>query len=364
VSPRDSAGKEAAPLISIIVPVRNEAKCIERTLARLVTQRYDPRRFEVIVVDGESSDGTPELVAKFARRHDNVRLFCNARRLSSAARNIGIREARGDVVVVVDGHCELQDDGYLAALAAAFQQSGADCVGRPQPLDIAAASPLQRAIAAARSSRLGHHPDSHVYSGREGFVPAKSVAVAYRRSVFERVGGFDERFDACEDVEFNHRVDCAGLRCYFTPRLAAAYRPRDNLRDLFRQLARYGRGRVRLLRAHPETFRLPTFLPALFVLGCLAGLGAMWWPYWLRAAYLLALALYGASVATASLVAAARGRDVMALFWLPLVFFTIHAGAGCGILFEFCFPAAAPQSAAAESAGARQVEGSGRCESW
>src|SRR5207253_399201 len=100
-------------------------------------------------------------------------------------------------------HCELDNPHYLAELADAFTARGADCVGRPQPLEVAGAGRLQRAIAAARASRLGHHPDSHIWSDRAGFVPPQSVAVAYRREVFEVVGLFDERFDACEDVEFN-----------------------------------------------------------------------------------------------------------------------------------------------------------------
>ena len=60
------------------------------------------------------------------------------------------------------------------------------------------------------------------------------MAVAYRREVFEAVGTFDERFDACEDVEFNHRVDRAGLKCFFTPRVALRYHPRTSLAGLVR----------------------------------------------------------------------------------------------------------------------------------
>src|SRR5204862_2547273 len=138
-------------------------------------------------------------------------------------RNAAVRAARGEIVVLVDGHCELDGPGYLREVASAFARSGADCLGRPQPLDVSRATALQRAVAAARASRLGHHPDSHIYSDREGFVPPQSVAVAYRREVFERVGYFDESFDACEDVELNHRAARAGLTCYFTPRVAVRY---------------------------------------------------------------------------------------------------------------------------------------------
>ena len=163
-----TANHRPRPFITVVVPVRNEARFIERTLARLAEQDYDAGRFEIIVVDGQSADGTPERVARFAEGHGNVRLFANPRRLGSTARNVALRHARGDVVVIVDGHCELDDRRYLAKLASAFERSGADCVGRPQPLDVSGASRLQRAIAAARGSWLGHHPDSHVYSFARG----------------------------------------------------------------------------------------------------------------------------------------------------------------------------------------------------
>ena len=329
----NSADDSQSLSISVVVPVRDEARFIRRTLTQLLAQSYDPKRFEVIVVDGQSTDDTATIVREFVDRRANVQLLANPKRLSSAGRNIGIRHARGDVVLIVDGHCEL-DDRLLSRLATAFITSGADCVGRPQPLDVSGAGTLGRAIAAARCSRLGHHPDSHIYSSREQFVPASSVAVAYRRSVFEACGYFDEDFDACEDVEFNHRVDRAGLRCYFTPAAAVRYCPRGSLGGLFRQLARYGRGRVRLLRKHPNTFSILSLLPGVFVLGCVLGLGLTWLSHWLAAAYLVSLATYAAVLLGTSLGIGIRRRDVRILPWLPAVFAVIHVGSGCGILGE------------------------------
>ena len=79
------------PFLSVIVPVRNEAHFIRDTLDRLLTQRYDPRRFEVLVADGGSTDGTRTVVAAYARRFPQVRLLDNPGRLSSAGRNAAIR---------------------------------------------------------------------------------------------------------------------------------------------------------------------------------------------------------------------------------------------------------------------------------
>jgi succinoglycan biosynthesis protein ExoA len=322
------------PFISVVVPVRNEAAHLPATLAQLLGQDYPRDRFEVLVADGRSTDTTPDLVRALAARHPNLRLLDNPGRLSSAGRNRAIEAARGDIVVVIDGHCDLQNPHYLRDLAGAFDRSGADCVGRPQPLDLGQATPLQRAIAVARSSRLGHQPDSHIYSDAEGFVPPESVAVAYRRSVFAKVGLFDEDFDACEDVEFNHRVALAGLHCFFTPRVKVHYHPRATLGGLFGQLARYGRGRVRLLRKHPDTFSIACFVPGAFLLGLVVGPLLALLSTWLLLAYAGVVSLYALAVAVACLGCAAGTRDRALLPWLPLVFVTIHLGAGWGIVTE------------------------------
>jgi polysaccharide deacetylase family protein (PEP-CTERM system associated) len=325
---------QAVPFITVVVPVRNEAPFIRATLEQVLAQDYDVGRFEVIVADGRSTDGTPAIVRALQSEYPNLRLLDNPRRWSSAARNRAVRAARGDLIVVVDGHCDLGNPGYLRELADAFARSGADCVGRPQPLDVRGATTVQRAIAAARSSWLGHHPDSYIYTSAEQFVRPQSVAVAYRREVFDRVGLFDESFDACEDVEFNHRVERAGLRCFFTPRVRAHYYPRASLAGLFRQMVRYGRGRVRLLRKHPETFTLGGFLPALFLAGVVLGAGLAWLAGWLAVVYAGALAVYGAAVAGVSAAICWQGGEIRLLAWLPAVFAAIHCGAGYGILRE------------------------------
>jgi succinoglycan biosynthesis protein ExoA len=322
------------PFISVIVPARNEAAFIAGTLTQLLRQDYDPRRFEVLVADGGSTDDTRAVVRALAAGHPNLRLLDNPRRWSSAGRNAAVRAARGDIVLLVDGHCELDGTRHLADLADAFRRSGADCVGRPQPLDVRGATRLQRAIAAARASRLGHHPASHIYSSREGFVPPQSVAVAYRREVFATVGLFDETFDACEDVEFNHRVARAGLRCYFTPRVRVRYHPRSSLAGLFRQMVRYGRGRVRLLRKHPETFSLPGFAPAAFLAGVVAGPLLAWWSPLLAAAYAIGLGAYALVMVLFSLALGLRAREPALVPLLPLVYLTTHAGAATGLWLE------------------------------
>jgi glycosyltransferase involved in cell wall biosynthesis len=322
------------PFISVVVPVRNEERFLESTLQQLLSQDYPRSRFEILVADGRSTDGTRAIVQRQQALYPNLYLLDNPSMLASAGRNVAIQAARGDLILIIDGHCELDGRAHLQALAEAFADSGAPCVGRPQPLDVASATPLQRAIAAARASRLGHNPSSFIYSDTPQFVRPQSVAIAYRREVFAEVGLFDESFDACEDVEFNHRVDRAGLPCYFTPRVRVRYQPRETLGGLFRQLQRYGQGRVRLWRKHPDTFSLACFVPAAFLGGVVAGPWFALISGWLGTAYEAVLAIYIAALLVGSLMLAWRGRDLRLLPWLPLTFAAIHFGAGVGIWQE------------------------------
>lgn len=240
----------SAAAVSIVLPVLNEARDIGRLLGEIRQQAPPPGGFEVLVADGGSTDETRAIVRAAAESWPQLRLIDNPRRLSSAGRNVGARAARGKYVLFVDGHCTLPAKDYLVRLVELFESTGAACLSRPQPLDRLGDNPWARAISAARHSRLGHNPSSDIYGGAPGFTDPRSAGAAYRREVIQNLGGYDERFDACEDVEFNHRVAEAGLRAYRHPELSVPYRPRASLRGLFVQMMRYGRGRARLMARH------------------------------------------------------------------------------------------------------------------
>src|SRR5439155_19978013 len=129
----------------------------------------------------------------------------------------------------------------------------------------------------------------------------------YTRAVFHRIGFFDQAFDACEDVEFNHRVHAAGLSCYFAPSVKVAYHPRGHLRALFTQLARYGMGRARLAFKHPRSLTLPALVPSLWVVWVVLGAAASPFVPYLGWLWLASLALYGAVLCGAAAVLS-RGK--------------------------------------------------------
>jgi len=320
-------------MITVIVPVRNEAAGIKGVLLSLLRQDYPADAFEVIVVDGMSDDGTPAIVRRMLNDHRNLRLFDNPKRLSSAARNVGVVNSAGDYLVVVDGHCTIGDRRYLHNLERAFVESGADTLGRPQPLNVDHATAFQKCLARARQSKLGHNPDSAIFSDEAKFVEPQNVAVAYRRRVFDVVGLFDERFDACEDVEFNFRVHQAGMTCYFTPTIGVSYHPRSSLGGLVYQMIRYGRGRSRLAQKHPQSLTLPAVVPAAWLVWLAVAFAVGLFVPYVSTAFCASLVLYLAVVAAVSAALAFRGPPGSAVF-LPLIFVGIHVGFGWGMLRE------------------------------
>jgi glycosyltransferase involved in cell wall biosynthesis len=326
--------------ISVIIPVRNESRYISRTLESLLSQNYPLDKFEIIVVDGCSTDNTFEIVSNYVSRYSGrVRLFTNEKRLASAARNIGILNSRGDVVLIVDGHCIIDNPKMLLSADESFERTKADCLGRPQPLEMSDATLLQWAVAGCRRSWLGHHPDSFIYSNVGCESPAISVAVAYRKDVFERVGFFDENFDACEDVELNYRIDAAKLKCYFEPQIAVRYVPRSTLCGLGFQMFRYGRGRTKLYRKHSDTFSIKSFGLGFFVLWAILGFCISWFDIYFFSGYFFSLyycvmILYLLTILIESARQSILQRRLLILFFLIPVFLTIHFSFGYGIIHE------------------------------
>jgi glycosyltransferase involved in cell wall biosynthesis len=233
----------------------------------LLQQNYPAEMFEILVADGRSTDGTRGLVEQKASSATvPLRVIDNAGIRSGPGRNAGVTAATGDIILFVDGHCEIPSTELLRDTAKLLDETGADCLCRPQPLIAFSPKGVGRIIADARASTLGHGRDSLIYDmSHSGFVHPASSGATYRRPVFERVGMYDESFDACEDVEFNTRVAAAGYKAYTDPRLSVYYEPRNSFRGLFRQMMRYGIGRVRLARKHPESASLSQWAPAVLV---------------------------------------------------------------------------------------------------
>ena len=324
---------ESLPSISVVLPVRNEEAHLGAVLDGLLAQEYPQDRYEILVVDGNSTDGTARVVEEAAKvSAERIRLLPNPRQLSAAGRNVGVRNSAGELIVFIDGHCWIPNRELLLNSARLFETTGAACLCRPQPLTAPGNTWFQKVVADVRATVIGHGLNSAIYSTElEDYVNPTSSGASYRRSVFDHVGFYDERFDACEDVEFNYRVFRAGLRSYTSPRLTVQYATRKTFSGLWKQMVRYGKGRYRFAGIHPEAFSFAQALPAAFLLWlALGGAGALVSRRF-ATLFLATLAVYAGIVAASSVWLGIR-QGWRHLVTAPAVYLTIHLGLGAGFL--------------------------------
>ncbi|MCJ7508975.1 MAG: glycosyltransferase family 2 protein, partial [candidate division Zixibacteria bacterium] len=291
-------------------------------------------RMEVLVVDGMSEDDTKLIVKEIASRYGFMKLLENSQKLSSSGRNIGIKNSKGEIILFVDGHCYIPSNHLLRDMVEIFEKTRADCLCRPQPLNPPDISFFQKIVALARGSFLGHGLDSTIYTQKEDWVDPTSSGAMYVKEVFEKIGYFDEKFDACEDVELNFRVKKANLKSYISPRLTILYYPRENLTKLFKQMWRYGQGRFKFARKHRDAFSFGQVIPSIFVtLLSILFLIGLFNQFFLEV-FLFLLLAYILSVLVFSLILGLKHGRKRILF-LPLVYLAIHFGLGLGFLYGF-----------------------------
>ena len=193
------------PKVSVIIPCLNEAKFIGGCLDSVLSGEFPPRDMEILVVDGNSDDGTQRIIDEYAVRHGNVRRLLNARRNTPSALNIGLAHAWGGVIVRLDAHAVYPPD-YIAKLLEWLDKSGADNVGGVWETVPAGPDPICRAIALALSHRFGvGNSLFRIGSGEPRWVETVPFG-CYRREVFDRIGVFDEELLRDQDDEFNYRL--------------------------------------------------------------------------------------------------------------------------------------------------------------
>jgi glycosyltransferase involved in cell wall biosynthesis len=258
-----------APLVSVIIPCRNEEKFIRSSLGSILEGNFPADQMEVLVVDGRSTDRGREIIREIAERDPRVRLLDNPRKITPVALNIGIRAARGAIVVRMDAHALYPPD-YLTTLTRTLAETGADMVGgyaESLPADPTAVS---RAIALATNHAFA---TGSPFRYRRKSGPSDAVPYGcWRRELFDRVGLFDERLLRNQDNEHSSRILHSGGRIYMTAQARVGYFIRSQLRTLWRQAAVTGMWNAFTQRLHPYTFRWRHFLPGIFFIGSLLSL--------------------------------------------------------------------------------------------
>jgi succinoglycan biosynthesis protein ExoA len=315
------------PLVSIIMPVRNEVAWIEACLQSVLTQEDPGGAFEVLIADGMSTDGTRALLAALAARDARVRLLDNPQQTVSHGLNGAIRAARGRVIVRMDAHTHYAPD-YVRQCVSVLRETGAGAVGGAWRA--VGYTPLQQAIALAFQSPFAcGGARSHAVQ-YEGAVDAVYLG-CWLKTTLEQIGGFDEALIRNQDDELSLRLRLAGFTLWQSRRIHSWYVPRASLRALFRQYAQYGYWKVRVMRTHRRA-QLRHLVPGVCAFGLLGfAVASSVTPVarWLLAGL---LCLYVAVSVDAAFIACTRAAQWRPLWVLPLIFATYHAGYGCGFL--------------------------------
>jgi len=303
----------------------NEEQFIARCLSALRKQEYPPHRYEVIVVDGLSTDRSREIVEEIGRHWPNLRLISNPQRVIPSGLNIGLKEARGEIIVRVDAHTVVATD-YISTCVRYLQSGGADNVGglmRP-----VGEGYVGSAIAFAMASPFGPGPGKFHYFDRQAYVDTVYLGAYYRNTLLG-LGGWDTEMLFSEDDELNFRLRQSGGKILLVPEIRSTYYCRNSLQGLASQYFNYGRFKVRVLIKHRRLASYRHFVPVVFVAAVVGGAVLNPFSLLLRLIWLLILGIYCMVNVAVSFTLAAR-YGWRHLFILPAVFSTLHLSYGLG----------------------------------
>lgn len=337
-----TAAPSTLPSVTVLMPVRNESAYIERALDAVFAQDYPAEQIQILVVDGRSTDDTRERAQRLSReRGREITLVDNPGHIAPCALNAGLREATGEIIVRVDGHCEIGPKYVHNGVAHLEDPAHVDVAGVGGVLDTVGETATARAIAVAMSSRLG--VGGSAFRTSDPDEPVRSVDTvafpAYRRATLEAAGPFDEELVRNQDDEYNYRLRKAGHRILLVPDMPVRYFSRATLGSLFRQYRQYGFWKVRVLQKHPRQMSPRQFAPPLLVGGLLTsfavlfglGLGVLPGPNAFWAALGVALPVVYGLFLTVGATRTARARRVGAPT-LIVALALMHTGYGAGFL--------------------------------
>ncbi|WP_226480140.1 glycosyltransferase [Natrinema amylolyticum] len=237
------------PDVSIIIPVYNDPEGIRATLSSLTDQTFSSGRFEILPVDNGSTDRTRAVLEEIERRNERVRLAIEDEISGSyAARNEGIKESNGDVIVFIDADMTVPD-GWLKSALRTFQSTNTDYMGCSVELIL----PDDPTLAA----RYDHHTGFPVeqYLEHHQFTP--TCCLVTRRAVFKNVGLFDHRLVSGGDKEFGNRVHEAGYDMHYAENVTMYHPTRNSIPELINKDRRVGRGLCQLQRYYPDRYGTP-----------------------------------------------------------------------------------------------------------
>jgi len=318
------------PFVSIIIPCRNEEKFIGRCLDSIIAQDYPKDKIEILVVDGRSTDRTREVVEGYTQRYPFIKILDNSKRITPVAMNIGIREAKGDVIILVNAHSIL-DKNFLKYNFQYLNKTNADAVGGRLNTINDDFSIIAQAIPLAADSIFGAGGKRYRTRITEGWVKDTLPYCAYPKKIFEKIGLIDEELIRNQDEEFNYRLLKSGRRIFFTPKIKSYLHIRPSLRKLWRQYFQYGYFKVRVAQKISAIFTWRQLVPSIFVGSLiLTGIMSFFSKFFLCLFFLISGSYLFTNFIFSLGISIKKGLKFFPI--LPAVFATLHFSYGFGFL--------------------------------
>ncbi len=322
------------PLVSVLIPCFNEEKHIASLLENILQQDYPMARLEVFIIDGMSKDRTLEIIEYFTSRHPYIQLLVNEKRYVPFALNMGVKKSHGDVIIRMDAHSTYPVN-YISALVKHLYELNADNVGGIWITNPANDSAIANSIAIALSSVFG--VGNALY--RLGINEIRKVDTVpfgcFRKSVFDKIGLFNELLLRNQDDEFNARIIENGGSIYLIPDIAINYFARPDIASLVKMFYQYAffKPLVNMQLKKPATLR--QFIPPLFVLFLLFGWMVSFIHPILLIIYFSGAGLYLSFNIFFTIKSMWNHGKGYLLFYLPWIFFLQHITYGVGYLIGF-----------------------------
>jgi succinoglycan biosynthesis protein ExoA len=328
--------------VSVVIPCYNEEQFIGMALANLAHQ-YACGNYEIVVVDGMSTDRTRGVVEEFAKAHPeiSVRVLNNPQRNIPHALNLGIAAAGGEIIARMDAHAA-PSRNYIERCVEILENDPNALVGMPCRVMPGTSTTTARAIAIAVSHPFGVGDASYrlPHTNTEQQEVDTVAFACFRKSVWSELGGFDEKLLTNEDYDFNYRARNSGRRVLLDRQGHCDYFARPTLAKLAAQYLRYGAWKARMLRVRPRSLKLrqliaPLFVASLVVLAIAGFFRPIFWLLQLSEALLyLVTNLFFASSAVVR-----RQQNYSLVPALVLAFFTIHLSWGASFFWGLVTPA-------------------------
>ena len=315
-------------MLSVICPIYNEEKYIARCIESIMQQDYPKDDLEVLFVDGMSKDRTREIIASYLPQCPYLRVLDNPQQIVPPAMNIGIREAKGDIIIRLDAHAFFPVN-YFSELVKNLVELKADNVGgvcRTLPVNDTV---VCKSIANVLSSSFGMG-NSHFRVGAKGVMEVDTVPFGcFHRELFDRIGYFDEELIRNQDDEFNGRIIKNGGKIYLLPQLVIDYFARDTIGKVYKMFYQYGlfKPLVNKKLGSPATIR--QFFPLVFVLGLIVGPFFGFISPWFLVAYAGVLLAYFGIATMFSLRDTKNLKQILIQDW---TYFVVHFAYGWGYI--------------------------------